>query len=101
MRHSIFVIPTCTICWHNEWGKMNLVYFDKNAFLERSTRNKFAWWKRSRRIRGIIYGKEVFGFEEKWYKQKTKRRQVLQSWKIFDWKKNYKAALEEMEVAGI
>ena len=53
------------------------------------------------RRRGTIYGKEVFGFEEKWYKQKTKRRQVLQSWKIFDWKKNYKAELEEMEVAGI
>ena len=43
----------------------------------------------------------MFGFEEKWYKKKTKRRQVLQGWKIFDWKKNYKAELEEMEVAGI
>ena len=46
----------------------------------------------------------MFGFEEKWYEQKTKRKQVLQSWKIFDWRRTTtekKAELEEMEVAGI
>ena len=46
----------------------------------------------------------MFGFEEKWYEQKTKRRQVLQSWKIFDWRGTTTAKkleeLEEMEVAG-